>query len=261
MSSPSGIALVRNALSSGPLTGEPSARFVGSITVKLLRPTEACTPAKAGSAWISSNAEISRFRFPSQSLPMGAMPGSMMQSSLVLPGQRSWNVGRGTGRLVGLLRGAAGPGAALDDVLGNQQDRLERRDAVEIEHARPQGRDRIEDRLPAAGASRVIGFQARPGDLRVGRVDRQRLGRHALDLPHQVGHELGRAGSDVHVDVGGPFLVLAPGQLQQPRDVARVESFFVEGTESLIVSPMIVSPEMAMVRLLLRFNAQMFSVQ
>ena len=29
MSSPSGMALVRNALSSGPLTGEPSARFGG----------------------------------------------------------------------------------------------------------------------------------------------------------------------------------------------------------------------------------------
>ena len=35
------MARVKKALSSGPLTGEPSARFGGSITVKLLRPTEA----------------------------------------------------------------------------------------------------------------------------------------------------------------------------------------------------------------------------
>ena len=86
------MALVRNALSNGPFTGEPSGRFGGSITVKLLRPTEAWQPAKIGSLWISSIAPISRWMLPSESLPIGAMPGSMMQSSLVAPGQRARNV-------------------------------------------------------------------------------------------------------------------------------------------------------------------------
>ena len=86
------MTLVRKALSKGPLTGVSSARFEGSITVKLLRPTEACVPANAGSAWIISIARTSRFRFPSQSLPIGAMPGSRMQSSLPAPGQCAWKV-------------------------------------------------------------------------------------------------------------------------------------------------------------------------
>ena len=41
------MARVRKALSSGPLTGEPSARLEGSMTVKLLSPTDIWTPAKS----------------------------------------------------------------------------------------------------------------------------------------------------------------------------------------------------------------------
>ena len=41
------MALLEEKLSSGPLTGSPLARLAGSMTVKLLRPTEACVPAKA----------------------------------------------------------------------------------------------------------------------------------------------------------------------------------------------------------------------
>jgi hypothetical protein len=60
-----------------------------------------------------------------------------------------------------------------------------------FDHADPQGANRIEDRFFAAGAGKVVGFQAGLGDGRVGRVDRQRLGRHALDLLDHVGHEFG----------------------------------------------------------------------
>ena len=44
---PKGIAIVRKALSSGLLTGEPSGFFEGSIAVKLLNPTEMFTPARS----------------------------------------------------------------------------------------------------------------------------------------------------------------------------------------------------------------------
>jgi hypothetical protein len=85
---PSGMARVRKALASGALTGEPSARLGGSMTVKLLRPTETWTPAKAGSARMSASAPMSRRRLPSVSVASGAMPGSMMQSSFASP--RLW---------------------------------------------------------------------------------------------------------------------------------------------------------------------------
>ena len=63
---------------------------------------------------------------PLASLPIGAMPGSRMQSSLVAPGQRSWKVcDQVLGGRVGLLRRAAGPRLAVHHVLGDQQDRPE----------------------------------------------------------------------------------------------------------------------------------------
>ena len=40
---PMGMAIVKKALSSGPFTGEPLAHFDGSITVKLLNPTDIFT--------------------------------------------------------------------------------------------------------------------------------------------------------------------------------------------------------------------------
>ena len=46
---PIGIAIVKKALSSTPFTGEPSARFDGSMTVKLLSPTDILMPLRSAS--------------------------------------------------------------------------------------------------------------------------------------------------------------------------------------------------------------------
>src|SRR5512147_370590 len=75
---PRGIAIVRNALSSGPFAGDPSPLLAGSIAVKLLSPTEMLTPASSGSAWIRDRASINRLKSPFESLPIGMIPGSIM---------------------------------------------------------------------------------------------------------------------------------------------------------------------------------------
>ena len=75
ISRPRGMALVRKALSKALLTGIPSGLFEGSITVKLLKPTEIWTPFNSGSSWIKAKAPSSRLRLPPDQCQRGRSPG------------------------------------------------------------------------------------------------------------------------------------------------------------------------------------------
>ena len=135
MSSPRGMARVMKALSRGLLSGEPSARFGGSMTVKLLSPTEAWTPAKSASA-------VNQFQTtdePGQiAFGVGPQGGNARIDYDVVVGQFSAGLsGFGDeelGRLVCLLSRVAGARLAVNHLLRYQQERLERPDGEQVEH-------------------------------------------------------------------------------------------------------------------------------
>src|SRR4030042_1754184 len=129
MSRPRGMARVRKALSRGPFTGEPSFFFGGSMTVKLLSPTDMWTPAKNGSPWMRPRDSKTRLNWPSQSPPTGAIPGSTIAWSFAKPGIRFW-ASSSKARAGCLVSPAGGGRLGSVDGQGLGRDRLDPADQV-----------------------------------------------------------------------------------------------------------------------------------